>query len=81
MKDRRVKERSLDDVLNKIEQDNSIKEKVDFYQPLADFILEVQLRREELGMTQADLAKKVGTRQSVISDLRTWVEFQAILTL
>jgi len=67
MKDKRIKERSLDDVLNEIEQDNSIKEKVDFYQPLADFILEVQLKREELGMTQADLAKKMGTKQSVIS--------------
>jgi len=67
MKNKRIKERSLDDVLNEIEQDISIKEKVDFYQPLADFILEVQLRREELGMTQVDLAKKMGTRQSVIS--------------
>lgn len=67
MKSRRIKERTLDDVLNEIEKDTSIKEKVDFYQPLADLILEVQLRREELGMTQADLAKKMGTKQSVIS--------------
>jgi len=67
MKSKRIKERTLDDALNEIEQDTFVKEKVDFYQPLADLILEVQLRREELGMTQADLAKKMGTRQSVIS--------------
>lgn len=65
--EKKTEEQSAIDLLDQqyLEADN--KEELDYWTPLAQIITESIAIRDAKGMTQADLAKKMQTRQSVIS--------------
>ncbi len=64
---KRTEEQSMIDLLDQqyLEADN--KEDIDYWAPLAQIIMESIALRDAKDMTQADLAQKMKTRQSVIS--------------
>lgn len=65
--EKKIEEQSTLDLLDQqyLETDN--KEKLDYWAPLAKIIMESIALRDLNGLTQADLAKRMQTRQSVIS--------------
>ncbi len=62
-----LKEESALDILEKQYQEASNKEEIDYWTPLSKIILESIEIRDSKQMSQADLAEKMKTRQSVIS--------------
>lgn len=65
--DQKLKEESFLDMLNKQYLESANKEEIDYWEPLTKIIMESIELRDSKKMTQADLAKKMKTRQSVIS--------------
>jgi len=65
--EKKIEEPSTLDLLDQqyLEADN--KEEIDYWTPLAQIIMESIALRDAKGMTQADLAKRMQTSQSVIS--------------
>ena len=61
--------RSYKDVKNKLLQDKEIKKAYDELEPEFDLVRMMIKKRLEAGLTQADLAEKMGTKQSAISRL------------
>ncbi len=62
---------SFDEMKNLLLQDNEFKSEYDKLKPRYDAIEQIIRARKELHMTQAELAKKIGTQKSNISRLES----------
>ena len=62
---------TLEELLFELDKDAGFRREYQRQKPFYDLIIEIIKRREELGLTQRDLADRAGTHQSAISRLES----------